>query len=162
MDSTPEEQFAEPMDHEAEHAQVPTPPAARARRGRRGRPVGAAGARRAPVRRNPRGTTRRSAIVPGTAALATLPHAAGVALVVISVEDLVTVVEAAVRRAIEANHAIEPADWLTAEGAAKLLDVHPRTVGKLANTGELPSARIGKLFRFRRCDVIAFLENRIG
>ena len=80
----------------------------------------------------------------------------------ISVDEVIEIVEAAVRRVLDANEPREPSEWLGTAGAAELLDVHRRTVGKLAKSGELPSSRIGKQLRFRRCDLIALLESRSG
>jgi excisionase family DNA binding protein len=46
---------------------------------------------------------------------------------------------------------------LTPIQLAKLLAVHPRTVTRMADRGELPAFRIGKLWRFRRSEVNAKL-----
>ena len=38
---------------------------------------------------------------------------------------------------------------ITAERAAELLGIHPKTVKRLAGEGVIPGMRIGKLWRFR-------------
>jgi excisionase family DNA binding protein len=91
-------------------------------------------------------------------------------VIVVSPAELAELVRAAVREALDehgvtaANVAPPPAEWLDAKGAAKLLGVHVRTVGNLAAPGpngelpKLPSSRVGRLLRFRRTAVLAFLE----
>lgn len=95
-----------------------------------------------------------------TETLAASPPQAITAIVVVSVDELERIVDAAVTRAMGAPTTSDAGEWLTAAGAAKLLDVHRRTIGKLAQNGELPCSRIGKLLRFRRCDLITFLESQ--
>src|SRR5262245_34883871 len=51
-------------------------------------------------------------------------------------------------------------EFLTAEGVAELLDVHPKTVAKLVTREQLPARRIGRSYRFRRTEVLAWLEQR--
>lgn len=80
------------------------------------------------------------------------------ALVVVDAAELEALVQRAVRRALDERPA-EPAEWLDTAAAADLLDVHPRTVTRLARSGELASSRVGKLWRFRRADVLAYLES---
>ena len=41
-------------------------------------------------------------------------------------------------------------DVLDADGAARLLKLHPETVRLMAASGELPARRVGKSWRFRR------------
>ena len=85
----------------------------------------------------------------------------GTPVIVVSPDDLRMIVKEAVRDALEEHQRRpdhEPLEWLDTAGAAALLGVHPRTVTKAAKAGELPCARIGKLYRFRRADVIAYLE----
>ncbi len=42
---------------------------------------------------------------------------------------------------------IEP--LLNAEQAARLLSIHPKTLKRMAASGEIPGMQIGKLWRFR-------------
>jgi excisionase family DNA binding protein len=49
---------------------------------------------------------------------------------------------------------------LTVEEVADLLQVRTRWVYQHAQTGELPSVRIGKYVRFHRSDLAAFLDTR--
>lgn len=83
------------------------------------------------------------------------------ALVVIDADELERRIEEAVRRALTASHRQEP-QWIDAEGAAALLGVHPRTVTRLAKSGRLASRRIGRLLRFERAAVLAWLERESG
>lgn len=79
--------------------------------------------------------------------------------VLIDADELEGRIEAAVRRALDERRATGDTVWLDTAAAAELLGVHPRTVTKLAKSGELPSSRIGKLWRFRRRDIEAFLDD---
>jgi excisionase family DNA binding protein len=38
---------------------------------------------------------------------------------------------------------------LDSQEAAKLLDIHPKTLVQMARRGEIPAVRIGKFWRFR-------------
>lgn len=49
---------------------------------------------------------------------------------------------------------------LTAQEAAKLLTVSPRTVWALTKAGALPSIRIGRSVRYSRQDIEAFIAAR--
>lgn len=57
---------------------------------------------------------------------------------------------------------IDPADLLTDEQVAQLLDVSPKTLATWRSTGRyaLPFLRIGARIRYRRQDVAAWLESR--
>jgi len=46
--------------------------------------------------------------------------------------------------------------------AARLLQIHPKTVLKMARAGELPGIRFGKLWRFRTSDLDAWLGSRVS
>lgn len=41
-------------------------------------------------------------------------------------------------------------EWLDTKAAAQLLDVHPKTLERLARSGQIESARAGRCLRFRR------------
>lgn len=80
------------------------------------------------------------------------------AVVVITPDELERIVESAVRRALaDRGRAEEPAEWLDSKATARELGVSARQVAKLARAGALPAARVGKLLRFRRRDVEAYL-----
>jgi excisionase family DNA binding protein len=51
-------------------------------------------------------------------------------------------------------------EFLTAEGVAALLDVHPKTVAKLVTRENLPARRLGRSYRFHRSEVLQWLERR--
>jgi excisionase family DNA binding protein len=50
--------------------------------------------------------------------------------------------------------------YLTAADVATMLQVHMETVLRWARTGELAGAKLGKLWRFRRADVDAFVQRQ--
>ena len=55
--------------------------------------------------------------------------------------------------------AFEP--LLRSEQAAALLQIHPKTLQKLAREGKLPATRIGDLWRFRASDLDNWLRTRV-
>ena len=85
-------------------------------------------------------------------------------VVVIDPHEIRSMIATEIRAALaeRAADAVVVHDWLDAKGAATLLAVHPRTVAKLAKSGALPASRVGKLLRFRRADVVAFLDRNAG
>jgi excisionase family DNA binding protein len=46
--------------------------------------------------------------------------------------------------------------------AARYLRVHPRTITRMAKRGEIPAIHLGRLWRFRKADLDAWLEARAG
>ena len=54
-----------------------------------------------------------------------------------------------------------PAIWDAAD-AARYLRVHPRTITRMAKRGEIPAIHLGRLWRFRRTDLDAWIEARIA
>ena len=46
--------------------------------------------------------------------------------------------------------------------AAALLQIHPKTLQRLARKGEIRAMRIGKLWRFRASDLNAWVDFRLG
>lgn len=83
----------------------------------------------------------------------------GQRVVVLDPAELEAIVERAVRRALKSKRADAGDEaWLDAEGAAEILGVCARQVQRLAKAGALPHRRLGKLYRFKREDVLAFLE----
>ena len=83
------------------------------------------------------------------------------AVIVVSPAELARIVREAVREELH-GRPVEPGEWLDSNGAAKLLQVHRRTVGKLVKNEALPVHRLGKLFRFRRAELVTWLERRAG
>ena len=51
--------------------------------------------------------------------------------------------------------------WSSDE-AARYLRIHPRTLTRMARRGEVPSIQIGRLWRFRRIDLDAWLNNKVS
>jgi excisionase family DNA binding protein len=47
---------------------------------------------------------------------------------------------------------------LDSDEAAQLLKIHPKTLQRLARQGEIPGVQIGKLWRFRRSELNAWME----
>jgi len=85
-------------------------------------------------------------------------EAQGRTMVLIDVGELADVIESAVRRALEESGHTPADEWLDAEAAAEVIGVCSRTLIKRAKAGELPSSRIGKLWRFRRADLDEYLR----
>jgi excisionase family DNA binding protein len=50
---------------------------------------------------------------------------------------------------------------LKSEQAAALLQIHPKTLQKLARQGKLPATRIGDLWRFRASELDNWLRTRL-
>jgi excisionase family DNA binding protein len=50
---------------------------------------------------------------------------------------------------------------ITADRAAELLKLHPKTVKKLAQAGELPGMKIGRVWRFRESSIDAWMSARL-
>jgi len=50
-------------------------------------------------------------------------------------------------------------DVLSADEAARLLKVHPKTVRSLARRGELPGRKVGRAWRFERATVLSHLSD---
>ena len=50
---------------------------------------------------------------------------------------------------------------ITADRAAELLRLHPKTVKKLAQAGELPGMKIGRVWRFRESSLDAWMSARL-
>lgn len=50
---------------------------------------------------------------------------------------------------------------VTLEGAAELMNVHPKTVVDLINSGALAAARIGRAYVLLTKDVMAYIEAQI-
>ena len=50
---------------------------------------------------------------------------------------------------------------LDSDGAAQLLRIHPKTLQRMARRGEIPGVQIGKLWRFRRSELNAWMEDLI-
>lgn len=83
------------------------------------------------------------------------------AIVVLTADQLEALVSRAVTDALAKAGANAPADVLSCEQAAELIGVHPHTVPKLVRDKGLPTLRrIGKLWRFSRRDVLAWLAHR--
>lgn len=64
----------------------------------------------------------------------------------------------------DADHAGVRGDgWLSSDETARVLGVTVRTVYRLVDAGRLPAYRFGRVIRFRRHEVDAFIESsRIG
>jgi excisionase family DNA binding protein len=51
--------------------------------------------------------------------------------------------------------------FLNSREAAALLQIHPKTLQRLARKGEIRAMRIGKLWRFRASDLHAWVDLRL-
>ena len=86
---------------------------------------------------------------------------AAAAVIVISPEELSRIVEAAVRRALDARIEGSPADWMDTREAAALIKVHPRSITRLVRDEALPCVKLGpQTFRFERAAVLRWLASR--
>jgi excisionase family DNA binding protein len=56
----------------------------------------------------------------------------------------------------------EPESIWTSDEAAQYLRIHPRTLTRMAQRGEIPSIQIGKLWRFRRTDLDDWLTSKVN
>ncbi len=54
--------------------------------------------------------------------------------------------------------AFEPV--LTTEEAARLLNIHPKTLQRMARKGQVPGHRIGDLWRFRASELDAWFRGK--
>jgi excisionase family DNA binding protein len=50
---------------------------------------------------------------------------------------------------------------ITADRAADLLKLHPKTVKKLAQAGKLPGMKIGRVWRFRESSLDAWMSAQL-
>ena len=48
--------------------------------------------------------------------------------------------------------------WLSTSAAAKRIGVTPRTVYRFVDDGQLPAFRLGRVIRFRRDDIDAYIN----
>ncbi|HZS79172.1 MAG TPA: helix-turn-helix domain-containing protein [Ktedonobacteraceae bacterium] len=53
-----------------------------------------------------------------------------------------------------------PKEILDAEEVGEMLRIHPRTVIRLANQGELPGFKVGGQWRFKRQDIEDYIEEQ--
>lgn len=51
---------------------------------------------------------------------------------------------------------------LTSEEAAALLQIHPKTLQKMARLGQVPGFRLGDLWRYRASALDAWVRNAIN
>jgi len=63
------------------------------------------------------------------------------------------------RNAAELNFSFEP--LLGSDEAAQLLKIHPKTLQRMARQRQIPGIQIGKLWRFRRSELNAWVEKII-
>jgi excisionase family DNA binding protein len=54
----------------------------------------------------------------------------------------------------------ESTDVLTADEAAKYLRVSLKTLYRLVAAGKVPGQKVGRSWRFRKTDLVAFLQGR--
>lgn len=82
-------------------------------------------------------------------------------LAVMTSDELSALVETAVNRALARTRPEPESEIMSCEQVAELLGVHPRTVRNLTHDEGLPPLRrIGKLWRFRRSEVLEWMANR--
>lgn len=67
--------------------------------------------------------------------------------------------QSSLRCAIEFDSFFEP--LLDSDEAAQLLKIHPKTLQRMARRGEIPGVQVGRLWRFRRSELNAWVEKLI-
>jgi excisionase family DNA binding protein len=50
---------------------------------------------------------------------------------------------------------------MDAERAAEILDIHPKTVKRLAAAGVIPGMKIGRVWRFRESELDAYIVRQL-
>lgn len=80
-------------------------------------------------------------------------------LVLVDLDDLTALVREAVRAELSAVPA-DQSEYLDARKLAELLGVARTTVPQLVKREGLPTIRLGRAYRFRRAEVVAWLEAR--
>jgi excisionase family DNA binding protein len=60
---------------------------------------------------------------------------------------------------IEATATAEPV--IDSEEAARFLNINPKTLQKMARSGEVPGYRIGRLWKFRISDLDGWLRSKV-
>jgi excisionase family DNA binding protein len=81
-------------------------------------------------------------------------------MLVISREELEAIVEAAVARGLRAGSAPSDPEILTRDEAAKLMGMHPDVLVRYVRREQLPAFKVGPEWRFRRSELVAWLETR--
>lgn len=82
-----------------------------------------------------------------------------VSMVALSPLDLEALVERAVAKALRSRGVEEPVEYLDPREAAQLVGIHERSLIKLATTAAgFPGHRVGRLWRFKRSELLAWLE----
>lgn len=61
----------------------------------------------------------------------------------------------------EAQHSSFERPWTTEE-AADYLQIHPRTITRMAKTGQIPGFRIGSHWRFRKIDLDEWMNTEVS
>jgi len=51
---------------------------------------------------------------------------------------------------------------LDLQGAASLMKIHPVTLGRMINDGQIPAARIGRAYVLMERDVLGYIERQIS
>jgi excisionase family DNA binding protein len=77
--------------------------------------------------------------------------------VTLTVDELEQLVERAVTRAVGQR---PDSDVLTRDEVAQLLQIHPRVVVTYVRTRGMPGKQVGRSWRFRRSEVLAWLEEQ--
>ncbi len=111
-----------------------------------------------------RRTSSRTPLAPPTSEARSAPEAPSPsALVLVTASELRAIVAEELKKLHErtpANTVVPPSEWLTADDAAGFMQLHPRTLARMADRGDLAVSKIGRHARYRRADLQAFLERR--
>lgn len=55
-----------------------------------------------------------------------------------------------------------PEPLIDSESAAAIIGIHPKTLQKMARSGEIQAIQIGKLWRFRASSIDAWISRRLA
>ncbi len=80
-------------------------------------------------------------------------------VLVMSPEEARELVRSVIREELQKQPQAAP-EVLTAERVGEMLGVHPKTVAKLVTRDRLPARRLGREYRFKRDEVVSWLEQR--
>jgi excisionase family DNA binding protein len=84
----------------------------------------------------------------------------GIKLVVVPFDDLETMITRAIRDAIGDSDSKDRSEWVGRDEVAETLGYKPSYVYELVRRRGLPCRRIGRILRFRREDVEAWMARQ--
>lgn len=64
------------------------------------------------------------------------------------------------RKPVAGVHPLEP--LIDSQAAAALIGIHPKTLQRMARTGEIKAVHVGKLWRFRASAIEEWINQRLA